>query len=132
MIQQNFFDARERFYECLECNEAIFNPICPSCLAVEIEAWLSSYPDKKLRDKILFKIRAYLEKTQNLVGKSVQCVACKHKRASLCPYCFTNNVFNILKDMKVNKIMLREFLQFFNYDFDHVGYSKDAEALGVI
>jgi len=37
-----------------------------------------------------------------------------------------------LKKIKVNKAILKEFLEFFNYDFEHTGYSKDAEELGAI
>lgn len=123
---------RERFYECLDCREAISNPLCPSCLALQIEVWLSSYPDRNITNKILERVKRYVERTNNLAGSSSKCVTCGKLRASLCPYCFTNYVFNLLKNMKVNRIILKEFLQFFNYDFEHVGYSKDAERLGVI
>jgi len=131
MLQNNFL-ASERFYECLDCREAIYNPLCPSCLTIQIQAWLSSYPDKEVNDKILKKLKKYVEKTNNLAGDSTTCISCRKPQAALCPYCFTNYVFNLLKKMKVNRIILKEFLQFFNYDFDHTGYSKDAEELGVI
>ena len=124
--------ASERFYECLECKEAVYNPICPACLALQVEAWLASYPYKELRNKILAEIKDYVKKTNNLAGKATQCIACRKAKASLCPYCFTNYVFNLLKKMKISKIILKEFLQFFNYDFEHTGYSKEAEKLGVI
>ena len=130
MLQKTFYPALERFYECLECHEAISNPLCPSCLAVQIEAWLTSYPE--LGKKLMPQIEGYIEKTKNLTGKTISCVSCTRKRASLCPYCFTHHVFDLLKDMKVNKRILIEFLQFFNFDFYHTGYSKDAEELGVI
>jgi len=132
--------ASERFYEfgdfenslCLECKEAVYNPLCPSCLALQVEAWLASYPYKETREKILFKIKDYVKKTNHLPGKPTTCVSCKKAQASLCPYCFTEYVFNLLKKLKVNRIMLKEFLMFFNYDFEHTGYSKEAEKLGVI
>lgn len=123
---------RERFYECLDCHEPTSNPLCPACLTMQIEAWLSSYPDRNITNNILERIKNYVEKTNNLAGSSTRCVSCGKSRASLCPYCFTNYVFNLLKNMKVNRIILKEFLQFFNYDFEHVGYSKEAEKLGVI
>lgn len=34
--------------------------------------------------------------------------------------------------MHAHREILKEFLQFFNYDFEHTGYTKDAEELGVI
>ncbi len=123
---------RERFYECLDCHEPTSNPLCPSCLTLQIQAWLSSYPNKNIKEKILEKIKKYVEKTNNLAGKTTLCISCGKPRASLCPYCFTNHIFNLLKSMDVNMIILKEFLQFFNYDFEHISYSKEAEKLGVI
>ncbi len=123
---------REQFYECLDCHEPTSNPLCQACLTTQIQAWLSSYPDRHLANNILEKIKKYAERTNNLAGSSTKCVACGMPRASLCPYCFTNHVFNLLKGMKVNRIILKEFLQFFNYDFEHKGYAREAEKLGVI
>ena len=125
----NTFDASERFYEnaeCLECKEAIFNPICPSCLASQIEAWLASYPSD-IRDKIIERIKDYAEKTSRIAGKSTKCISCKKRKAALCPYCFTAYVFEELKRAKVSRIILKEFVQFFNYDFEHSGYSREFE-----
>ena len=36
------------------------------------------------------------------------------------------------KKLNSNKLILTEFFEFFNFDFHHTGYSKEAEALGVI
>lgn len=133
MLQNNYVALeRERFYECLDCKEAVFNPLCPSCLTIQIEAWLSSLSSYPLKNKIIKRLKDYVEKTNNLVRKSTICVSCGKPKASICPYCFTNYVFNLLKEIQVHRIILKEFLQFFNYDFEHTGYSKEAEKLGVI
>lgn len=129
MLRVNNSVASERFYECLECKEAVFNPICPSCLAFQLEVWLSSISSYPLKNKILSRIKEYVEKTDNLVKESTICVSCKKPRASLCPYCFTNYVFILLKEMQVHRTILKEFLQFFNYDFEHTGYSRESEKL---
>ena len=132
MSQNNFFGASERFYECVDCHEAIFNPLCPECLTLQIEVWLSSLSSYPLRKKIMNRIKDYVRSTNNLVEDSTTCVSCGQRKASLCPYCFTNYVFALLKCMDVHREILKEFFQFFNYDFDHTGYSKEAEKLGVI
>ena len=131
MKQNNLSFAFERFWECLECNEPISNPLCPVCLTKQVEVWLSSYPSD-IQNKIIGDISGYVKKTNNLVENKVRCVVCNKKEASLCPYCFTNYVFNLLKRLKVHRTILKEFLMFFNFDFGHTGYSKDAERLGVI
>lgn len=120
-----------RFYECLECDEAVSNPLCPMCLTRQIDAWLSSYPSE-IRKKIVGNIKEYVEKANNIAGESTKCIVCNKKTASLCPYCFTNHVLDELKRLRVARLILKEFLQFFNYDFTHMGYTKEAERLGVI
>jgi hypothetical protein len=131
MFRKNFL-APERFYECLDCHESVFNPICPECLSLQIEAWLSSISSYPLKQKIMKRLHDYILATENLVPRSTQCIVCKRNTASICPYCFTNYVFILLKCMHAHREILREFLQFFNYDFDHTGYTKDAEELGLI
>ena len=131
MSTLNSLIAPERFYECLECDEAVSNPLCPLCLTRQIDVWLSSYPSE-IRKQILGNIREYVKKTNNIAGKSTRCIACGKATGSLCPYCFTNYVFNELKKLKVSRVILKEFLQFFNYDFEHTGYTVEAEKLGVI
>jgi len=128
---QNNVTASERFYECLDCREAVYHPLCPTCLSLQVDAWLSSLSTYPLKEKILKNMKLYVEKTNNLAGDSTICISCKKPRASLCPYCFTEYIFNLLKDMKVNRIILKEFLQFFNYDFEHTGYSEEAEKMGL-
>ncbi len=133
MLRKEHLIAFERFYECLDCHESVFNPICPNCLTFQIEVWLSSISSYPLKNKIMKRIKDYVAATNNLAGPSTPCVACRKPTATLCPYCFTNYVFALLKCMHAHREILKEFLQFFNYDFEHTGYTtKEAEKLGVI
>jgi hypothetical protein len=120
----------ERSYECLSCHEAVSNPICPDCLSFQIEAWLTSISAYPLKNKIMKRIRDYINSQHDYVGESTICIVCGKTKASICPYCFTNYVYALLKCLNVNKSIIKEFLQFFNYDLEHNGYSKDAEELG--
>lgn len=131
MLQKNFLAAPERFWECVDCNSTVLHPLCPTCLAGQIEAWLSSYPTS-IKARIMHRIREYVQKTANLTGKTTKCIVCGKYQAALCPYCFTDYVFAELKKLHMSRIILKEFLQFFNFDFDHTGYTKDAEQLGII
>ena len=117
-------------YLCDFCSEPVSNPLCPFCLAIEIEAWLTLYPD--LRRRLLSRMRNYLNQADSRAMDSTLCIKCNNKRASICPYCFTEFVLNELKRLEANKIVMTEFFQFFNFDFDHTEYSYEAEKLGVI
>jgi len=129
MIKNNFF-ASETQDMCNVCSQAITNPLCPTCLTTEIQAWLTLYPD--LRRQLLPKLFRYLHITEETLKDSTACLKCRNKRASVCPYCFTDYVLKQLKKINVNRIILKEFFEFFNFDLDHTGYSEEAEKLGVI
>lgn len=116
-------------YMCDVCSEAVTNPICPSCITTEIEAWLSLYPN--LRRELMPRLNTFLEKI-NPKTNATMCIQCKNKRAAICPYCFTELVLYELKKMKSNKIILTEFFDFFNFDLHHTGYTREAERLGII
>lgn len=130
MIKQINSHAFEPQILCEVCSEAISNPLCPSCLIQELEAWTTLYPD--LRNMIIPKISEYIQEIDSQVfSDATPCIKCNNK-AMICPYCFTNKVLEELKNIKANRIILKEFLEFFNFDFDHTGYSKEAEKLGII
>jgi hypothetical protein len=118
---------REDEYNCLQCSEAITNPICHNCLAKGIKNWMSSYP--KIKKEMTPKLKSYLRQVNELVENSVNCVSC-NKKAALCPYCFTEGVLNLLKKNKINEQIIQDFLSIFNFDFKHEGYIKDAISEG--
>ncbi len=115
---KNFSDSRGI---CVECNEGIFNPICPSCLLREVEAWLDG---TRLGNEVKKKLNKVID-SDGLEG--VKCAICKDEGISICPYCFTRHVYDALMSARVSKSIADEFLTFFNFDFEHNGYSKDFE-----
>ena len=130
MTTKTYPKAIEAQYMCDVCSEAVSNPLCPYCLSTEINAWLTLYPD--LRRKLLPKMRHYLNQIDHKLFDATKCIKCGNKRASVCPYCFTGFVLRELKALDASKIVLKEFLEFFNFDFEHAEYSHEAEKLGVI
>jgi len=130
MTKQIYFASEPQFL-CDVCSIAVTNPLCPTCLAGEIDAWSTLYPD--VRSRLLPKIKEYLNQAEDhIVFEATLCLKCNEKIGIVCPYCFTAFVLKELKRMKANRIILKEFLEFFNFDFDHDGYSKEAEKLGII
>ena len=129
--QKNYLAPEPQQFLCDVCSIAVTNPLCPSCLAQEIDAWTTYYPD--LRSNLLPRIRKYLGQSESkIVFEATQCIKCNEKIGIVCPYCFTAYVLSELKRIKANRIIIKEFLEFFNFDFDHTGYSVEAEKLGVI
>lgn len=125
-ILQHYTAALETSHLCDECMEAVTNPLCPFCLTEEITAWLTLYPDLK---KILMpQIHTYLTRVSNKITTyGTTCIKCNEKRAFVCPYCFTEFVFNELEKINAPHFILQEYKDFFNFDLGHKGYSKDWE-----
>ncbi|MEM2478987.1 MAG: hypothetical protein QXS07_02590 [Candidatus Pacearchaeota archaeon] len=113
---------------CLECKEAIFTPICPECLAKAIEVWMSECLKGKKYEKLRREIRDEIKASLKLKFPSTKCIKCKGN-VFMCPYCFTERVYKVIKKSKLSKaektLIIENFLTFFNFDFDHTGYSKE-------
>lgn len=128
---QEYTTALETNHLCNVCSEAVTNPICPFCLTSEIDAWLTLYPS--LRKELMPKLNNYLNDVSNKITTyGTQCIKCKKNRAFVCPYCFTEYVFRQLEKMESSEIILKEFLEFFNFDLDYKGYFKDSEEEEVV
>ncbi|MEK6848061.1 MAG: hypothetical protein AABX65_00320 [Nanoarchaeota archaeon] len=114
---------------CFECNEAIVNPLCPECLAKEITVWMrkEQIVERNFLTKKIKNLLSHMDQTD-----SAECIICKKNNAFLCPYCFTSQVYELLKEMREDKNILGEFLMIFNFDFTHNGYTKDMEELGLL
>lgn len=129
MIQEMSAAVQHLHTDCINCSEAIFNPLCPTCLFEEFKAFIARHPsiDEQLSPKVIRFLRAH----KSFSKDSQTCVACGKNRTYLCPYCFTEYLFNLLKEEGVGPKVLGEFLVLFNFDFEHYGYYKEGEALGV-
>ena len=77
------------------------------------------------------KIKSYIREVNNIALASMGCVSCKTKKAALCPYCFPEGVFHILKKNKVDKSVIGDFTNVFNFHLEHKGYIADAEKAGM-
>ena len=116
-------------YECMQCSEPITNPICHACLGNQIKTWLNLYPSVK--KKFNPKLSNYIKEVNNNTINSINCVACGKNRAALCPYCFTEAVYNMLKKSKIDRMAVMDFLSTFNFDLKHEGYIQEASEEGM-
>jgi hypothetical protein len=132
MVKQ-FLSGFERelnaFYSCPQCSEPITNPVCHNCLGNQIGEWLKFYPN--VRRKIFPKIKGYVKEVNNEASSSLNCVSCNHQKAALCPYCFTEAIYNMLKKNGVDKMIIMDYLSTFNFDLKHEGYILDAQNEGL-
>ena len=124
----------QNYDACLECNEAIYNPLCHVCLSQEIKQWLREQENQRIRKSLIAEISRFLKSNEELAEspQAVRCVACGKNSVILCPYCFTEIIYKKLKSLTNSKKLQADFLSLFNFDFEHTGYTKDAEELGML
>ena len=115
-------------YECLDCGEPIQNLLCPNCISKHFEQWISQHPG--LKKKTIPKLKKYL-KFHNKYNDYPKCSACGKPICYSCPYCFTEYLFDLLKENNANQKILADFFELFNYDFEHWGYSQEIDKLGI-
>jgi len=119
----------QKNYDCNQCGEPITNPICHSCLGEQVFGWLSLYPN--IKKKIAPTLKKYIRELNNSAVSGINCVSCKNKKAALCPYCFTEEIFNMLKRKSVDKMVIMDYLSTFNFDLKHEGYIVTAAEEGL-
>jgi hypothetical protein len=104
-------------YLCMECKEAITDPICVSCFSKEISIWLSEQDyNQKTKDEFTKEIRDF---EPTFISK-VSCVVCTNKMGSVCNYCLTKEAFRVIKKHGVKG----EADLIFNYKIHHLGFTR--------
>ena len=128
-FEREILPSLGNLYDCQRCFEPITHPICHNCLGKQIVKWLCFYPS--LKRKISKQIQRYTLEVNNSAVSGIKCIACSNKNAALCPYCFTEGVFNILKRNKIDRMIMMDFLSIFNFDLKHEGYIAEAAKEGL-
>lgn len=82
---------------CIECREGITNPICPECLAKEMESWNE-------------EMISILIRPETYVGDGVRCLFCGTPM-TICAHCYSRDIYDSIEDDQ----MAEEFMEVFNY-----------------
>lgn len=120
---QTYNLEKERHNDCLSCGEDIRHPICPNCISKAFIQWIQKFPEHK---KVVEELESFIHKHNHIKGKSKSCVSCSGE-VHICPYCFTNYLYKLMKELRMEAKIMSEFLFLFNFDFEHKGYYKDRE-----
>ncbi|MCF7871961.1 hypothetical protein K9L97_02910 [Candidatus Woesearchaeota archaeon] len=111
---------------CVTCGQQITNPLCPERLAEQMTTWLAeSKPEL---------IKALNNKTDEFLSRSYGDDFCivTGKKMDVCPYCYTEHIFNWLVSLKVSSELLAEYITYFHFDGGRLGYYRKAEQLGAV
>ena len=92
-------------HECVVCDEAVTNPVCPECVEEEIVTWLHEF-----KPELINELRDVTDEILS-PGGSTLCILCKNPMA-VCTFCYTQHI----KDWLTAYPVARErFHLFFNY-----------------
>ncbi len=107
---------------CVMCEETITNPVCPDCIHQGIRQWLLEQQELHLATEV-----QYVTMCDNSVhtADNVNCIKC-HKNMAICTYCYSKNVFDVIK---FKPYLIAEYMMFFSFDLEHMGWERDARNL---
>lgn len=88
---------------CVACNSVITNPICPSCIGLELNQWLA--------EKTHLAVSAFSLPKADIMG--IRCVVC-NSSMNYCAQCFT---IDAMSDMVLDDEERQEVATFFDYPF---------------
>ncbi|MCF7866499.1 hypothetical protein K9M18_03650 [Candidatus Woesearchaeota archaeon] len=111
---------------CVTCGQQITNPLCPERLAEQMSVWLA-----ETKPELMVALNNKTEDFLNRPSGDDFCVV-TGKRMDICPYCYTEHIFDWLVSLKLGFNILEEYLIFFHFDEGRLGYWKKAEELGII
>jgi hypothetical protein len=110
-------------------NNVLDKQLCHICLSNEMKKWLNLYPT--VNKKISSELKAYvMDVDENTLD--ADCSNCKKNKAALCPYCFSEGVFNLLKKNKVNVMVIMDYLSTFSFDKNHDEYANNSKQMEVL
>jgi hypothetical protein len=101
-LPRGFTMKQALFHRCVQCDEAITNPICSDCLSHRMKLTIG------LRDKKLAAEVCGFE----FEGETT-CLSCG-KHMGLCAHCFSRDIYELLEEKKYPYI--EEFVS--NFDFE--------------
>ena len=112
--------------DCLSCGENINHPLCPNCITKSFNQWTKKFPE---HHELRGKLNIFMKHHNRTNGESKKCVSC-NGNVYVCPYCFSEYLYELIKETGLGVQAMSEFLFIFNFDFEHKGYSKELEVYG--
>jgi len=126
VAKQTYNLEKEKHHDCLSCGEIITHPLCPNCIAKAFNDWTKKFPE---HHELKGKLNVFMKHHNRINGRSTECAHCG-KGVHICPYCFTEHLYKLVKETGLGVRSLCEFLFIFNFDFEHNGYSQELEVYG--
>ncbi len=94
--------SRVPFEACIDCQEAITNPVCPNCLAEQMKVFVGETNDG---------LASYIYGA-NIEG-STQCISCQ-QGMGLCAHCFSRDIYCFI--LENDMLLAKEFKARFDFD----------------
>ena len=91
------------FNRCIECTDVITNPVCPGCLAKEMQVMVSEH-----NEALAMQITA-----PHIPGGETMCISCGDSM-NLCAHCFSKDVYLFLEHH--NEQIAEEFMRRFDFE----------------
>lgn len=113
--------------DCVLCKEQITNPLGPQRIEEEIATWLH-----ESKPELLNK---FFSVSDEIIPSKVEsndfCIV-KGNPMNICAYCYTEHILRWLMGIKSEQSLIEEYFTFFDFDGQHLGYTRIAEEKGYV
>ena len=110
---------------CVICGDHITNPLSPQRLQLQMQVWLAQTSPQLIAPVV----KRATELVTPLKHANDRCII-TGKAMNVCAYCFTEHVYNWLVETNQPQELVSEYLTYFNFDGEKLGYWQDALARG--
>jgi hypothetical protein len=97
---------------CVICDEAITNPICPSCLERQVMHWVGE--KKPSLVPILKDVGASVKTFEHA---NTSCIICNGSM-NVCAHCYCKEIYTWLLENEY-EVLAEKFLESFNFELDY-------------
>jgi len=95
---------------CILCGDSISDPVCRGCYLKQTEILLNDLNLPEIANEVILRKIKNNFPTENL--KSTECVLCRKDNVTICRYCFSIMLTNLLRELNLSENLIKRF----NYD----------------
>jgi hypothetical protein len=92
---------------CVVCEDSISDPVCRSCYLKQIGVLLNDLHLHEITVEIILKKIKSNFPTSNL--NDTKCILCRRENVTLCRYCFSIILKNILRELNFTEDLIKNF-----------------------
>ena len=92
---------------CILCEDSIYDPVCRSCYIKQIKVLVNDFKFHPMAKEIILKKIKNKFPIETL--NNFECILCQSENVTMCRYCFSIILRNILRELNFTEDLIEEF-----------------------